>query len=788
MENPTFITEVKSEIVKLGNKTFIVAGDFNCIQNMIPLIRDKSDRAAQKKKYFDVNPEILNMPNIPNKRNSQLLCDLIAEEFFVDPFRHFFPNRREFSYVPFNKKNDNRSRIDFFLTSRDILTITEEITYTPLLTSLFDHKAVKLKLGVRKKETRISIDNKSVFFPGMFETATVSALDLYRSCTDLNLQPVIQELNQVLLDLKSVVLHKTKLIYKDLLVEQFCINLSEKFLNMRQNAQSWVELSSQELNVSKEIFFQTLQNNIKNDMYAYQQAIKKSERSFITKSNNELNRLKESPETTCEQVFTLEQNLSEYYDLTNLIECQKIKKWELFNLEKPNTAFCAMNKGKNKSDTLDLIKDNTIIGNPVSFPNSMERNEHIKDYYSKIYTSKGPSDITIEEFLGPDIVNSNYVKEKKLTEEEKLSMEHHITSDELTESLKHANKGSAAGHDGWSYRLIFFLWDILKEPLASSFNEMIDNGRLGDPFRLVNVKLLPKKGDLHNIKNYRPISLLSNFYKLCSGAFNRRLTKFTDRITSNRQKAYSKTKVSHKYILNILDNMKKAILSNSKLAIVLCDFSKAFDKIEHDFMTKTLIFFGFGPYMIKILMTILTGRVGGILTKEGLTTLFDFLCGSGQGDSASATLFILGIEILLIKLFLDPALKKVIVPNISHRHGSETLGVNAYADDITEMILGSSENLIHLKNIFSFFSRLSGLELNVDKTTVIPVAASNTQDFKQEIRNIGFDCDESFTVLGFKIDNKLSRLHENVDNIKFKMSNISNFWSKVPRHYVERLL
>ena len=780
IDNPIFITEVKSEIVKLGNKSFIIAGDFNCIQNMIPLIRDKSDITSQKKKYYDINSEILNMSSIPNKRNSQLLCDLIADEFFVDPFRHFFPNRREYSYVPFNKRNDNRSRIDFFLTSHDILAITEEINYTPLLTSLFDHKAVKLRLGVKKKETRISIDNKSVFFPGMFETATVSALDLYRSCTDLNLQPVIQELNQVLLDLKSVVLFKTKLIYKDLLVEQFCISLSEKFLNIRHNALNWAELSSQELNVSKEIFFQTLQNNIKNDMFAYQQALKKSERSFVTKTNNELNRLKDNPETTCEQVFSLEQNLSAYYDLKNLIECQKNKQWELFNLEKPNTAFCAMTKGKNKSDTLDLIKDNTIIGNPVSFQNSLERNEHIKNYYSEIYTSKGLSDITIEQFLGPDIVNSNYVRDKQLTDEEKLSMEHQITSDELTESLRHANKGSAAGHDGWSYKLIFFLWDILKEPLASSFNEMIINGRLGDPFRLVNVKLLPKKGDLHNIKNYRPISLLSNFYKLCSGAFNRRLTKFTDRITSNRQKAYSKTKVSHECILNILDNMKKAILSNSKLAIVLCDFSKAFDKIEHDFMTKTLLFFGFGQYMIQILKTILTGRVGGILTKEGLTALFDFLCGSGQGDSASATLFILGIEILLIKLFLDPALKKVIIPNPSYRHGSETLGVNAYADDITEMILGSSENLVYLKNIFSFFSRLSGLELNVDKTTVIPVAASNTQDFKQEIRNIGFDCDESFTVLGFKIDNKLSRLHENVDNIKFKMSNISNFWSKVP--------
>ena len=74
---------------------------------------------------------------------------------------------------------------------------------------MFDHKAVSLKLGFKKKEACISIDNKSVYFPGMFETATVSARDLYRSCTNLDLQPVIQELNQVLLDLKSVVLFRT---------------------------------------------------------------------------------------------------------------------------------------------------------------------------------------------------------------------------------------------------------------------------------------------------------------------------------------------------------------------------------------------------------------------------------------------------------------------------------------------------------------------------------------------------------------------------------------------------
>ena len=65
-DNPIFITDVKSEIVKLGNKFFIIARDFKSIQSMIPLIRDKTDKTSQKKKYYDINSEILKTKGIVN--------------------------------------------------------------------------------------------------------------------------------------------------------------------------------------------------------------------------------------------------------------------------------------------------------------------------------------------------------------------------------------------------------------------------------------------------------------------------------------------------------------------------------------------------------------------------------------------------------------------------------------------------------------------------------------------------------------------------------------------------
>jgi hypothetical protein len=51
--------------------------------------------------------------------------------------------------------------------------------------------------------------------------------------------------------------------------------------------------------------------------------------------------------------------------------------------------------------------------------------------------------------------------------------------------------------------------------------------------------MIPKKGELSNLKNWRPISLLSNIYKLISGAINDKLNKVVNRISSRLQKGFN---------------------------------------------------------------------------------------------------------------------------------------------------------------------------------------------------------------------------------------------------------
>ena len=105
---------------------------------------------------------------------------------------------------------------------------------------------------------------------------------------------------------------------------------------------------------------------------------------------------------------------------------------------------------------------------------------------------------------------------------------------------------------------------------------MVEKEELYPNLRTASIKLIPKKGDCSMIKNRCPISLLSNIYKIFSKAFANILKRVIDSNTSDSQKAYSKTKVIHEALMNILQFIKKGKLENRRLALLAIDFKKSF--------------------------------------------------------------------------------------------------------------------------------------------------------------------------------------------------------------------
>ena len=125
-----------------------------------------------------------------------------------------------------------------------------------------------------------------------------------------------------------------------------------------------------------------------------------------------------------------------------------------------------------------------------------------------------------------------------LTENERQILDAPLNILELDKSMNDANFNSAPGMNGISNKFIKNNWELFRLPLFRCALHIFETGIMPDSFKTAKIKLIPKKGDCSKIKNWRPISLLDNFYKILSRLITTRIRKFIDKLTPIGQKAY----------------------------------------------------------------------------------------------------------------------------------------------------------------------------------------------------------------------------------------------------------
>jgi hypothetical protein len=189
------------------------------------------------------------------------------------------------------------------------------------------------------------------------------------------------------------------------------------------------------------------------------------------------------------------------------------------NNEKATAAFCRLSKEGGLSDDQSAIRDDR----GGAFGNGQERNEYIRKYYAQLYRKKLDQLLSIEEFLGGNGVNDNWVSTRKLSEEEKQTLEQQVDLRELTESLNDSNFHSTSGWDGVSFKVIRKYWGLLGPLMVKMTNETFTEGELSENFKLGLIKLIPKKGNARRVQDWRPITLLNCGYKIISGVVAKRL-------------------------------------------------------------------------------------------------------------------------------------------------------------------------------------------------------------------------------------------------------------------------
>ena len=137
---------------------------------------------------------------------------------------------------------------------------------------------------------------------------------------------------------------------------------------------------------------------------------------------------------------------------------------------------------------------------------------------------------------------------------------------------------------------MFFLKNEISKQWADLFNLSLITGVLTSVLKTAKVVPVFKKDSTLDYSNYRPISLLSNFEKVLEKRMYKRLYAFliNNNIIYNLQFGFRQQYSSSPALLNLTENIRKALDDGNIGCGVFVDLQKAFDTADHQILLAKL--------------------------------------------------------------------------------------------------------------------------------------------------------------------------------------------------------
>ena len=296
-----------------------------------------------------------------------------------------------------------------------------------------------------------------------------------------------------------------------------------------------------------------------------------------------------------------------------------------------------------------------------------------------------------------------------------------ITAWEVEAALREMKNGKAAGEDEVNIETLKAGEDIITKALAKLYTQCLVQGRIPNSWKNANMVLIFKKGNKKDIKNYRPICLLSNIYKLLMKIITKRLETRLDE-NQPREQAGFRSKYSTTDHIHVINQLKEKCREyNIPLCVAFVDYEKAFDSVQTSAILSSLQNQGIEDAYIKLLKDIYTNSSVTVTLQKEKSQKINVKRGVRQGDTISPKLFTATLEDIFRKINWDTKGLKIDGEYLSHLR---------FADDIV-IFAETPQELQDMLQELAEKSLKVGLKMNISKTKVmtgkdIPIHVNNT--------------------------------------------------------------
>lgn len=202
-------------------------------------------------------------------------------------------------------------------------------------------------------------------------------------------------------------------------------------------------------------------------------------------------------------------------------------------------------------------------------------------------------------------------------------------------------KSKATGHDGIGISTISLCIPHILTHLTHVINFCIRHSVFPEGWKKAHVIPIPKTSKPNSYGDIRPISILPTLSKVLEKILQKQLDDhlLKNKIIPATQSGFRRGYSCCTSLLNITDDIFAATDQGKLTMLILLDYSKAFDTLNHDLLKSILHYIGTSDGALALLSCFLNNRSQAVAYCGRRSSFKGLACGVPQGSILAPTLF-----------------------------------------------------------------------------------------------------------------------------------------------------
>lgn len=328
-----------------------------------------------------------------------------------------------------------------------------------------------------------------------------------------------------------------------------------------------------------------------------------------------------------------------------------------------NTDFCRPNKRLYtfvKQQKTDSSEINCLKHNGINYTAPVDKANALNFQFQSVFTKLVP--LKLKHLL-------ELVLPKNLTFS--IMSDITISVNGVAKQLSKLNPGKASGPDGLTARILKELHAEIAPILADIYNTSLSEGVVPSDWKNAYVTPVYKKGPKSKPENYRPISLTCISCKVLEHIITSNIMTHLDKnnLLFPNQHGFRSRVSCETQLIQFTQDLYDDLNEGGQTDVIVMDFSKAFDKVDHQRLLLKLHRLGINSRTITWIKSFLSDRSQSVVLDGEQSDPCPVLSGVPQGSVLGPCLFLMYINDMPdsiksnIRLFADDTIMYLTISN-----------------------------------------------------------------------------------------------------------------------------